>query len=155
MSSFRGQSPRRCLNCAWSPERCNLPRPYSSLRLGGHLGTFETVAREWLALQAKTDARSNRSALSRSTWDKALQIFERLIFPYIGSRPISTITVPELLRMLKRIEERGHHETCHRAKQRCGQIFRYAIVTGRAERDLTHCSAISCYSPAVTSAWAN
>jgi hypothetical protein len=99
--------------------------------------TFEAIAREWLALQAKTDARSNRPALSKSTWDKALQIFERLIFPYIGSRPISAITVPGLLRMLKRIEERGHHEICHRAKQSCGQIFRYAIVTGRAERDLT------------------
>jgi integrase len=99
--------------------------------------TFEAVAREWLTLQAKTDARSNRPALSKSTWDKALQVFERLIFPYIGSRPISAITVPELLRMLKRIEEREHHETCHRAKQRCGQIFSYAIVTGRAERDLT------------------
>lgn len=99
--------------------------------------TFEAVAREWLALQSKTDTRKNRPALSKTTLEKALYIFEKLIFPYLGSRPIKAITVHELLRMLKRIEDRGHHETCHRAKQRCGQIFRYAIITGRAERDLT------------------
>jgi integrase len=99
--------------------------------------SFESVAREWLALQAKTDAKHKQAAFSKRTWDRALGMFERLIFPHIGRRPIAKITVPELLQFLKRIEASGHHDTCHRAKQRCGQVFRYAIVTGRAERDLT------------------
>lgn len=99
--------------------------------------TFENVAREWLAMQAKTDAKHRQAALSKTTWDRALRMFERLIFPHLGRRPIARITVPELLQVLKRIEATGHHNTCHRAKQRCGQVFRYAIVTGRAERDLT------------------
>lgn len=99
--------------------------------------TFEGVAREWLALQSKRDVRYGTSAWAESTCTKALDMFERLLFPYLGSRPISKITVQELLRTLKRIEANGHRDTCHRAKQRCGQIFRYAIATGRADRDLT------------------
>ncbi|HKR44060.1 MAG TPA: integrase arm-type DNA-binding domain-containing protein, partial [Paraburkholderia sp.] len=102
-----------------------------------HSASFESVAREWLAMQAKTDAKHGRAALSKRTWNRALRVFERLIFPQLGRRPIATITVPDLLRVLKRIEATGHHDTCHRAKQRCGQVFRYAIVTGRADRDLT------------------
>ena len=99
--------------------------------------TFESVAREWLGLQAKKDAKHAQAALTKLTWDRALRMFETLIFPYIGRRPIAKIIVPELLQLLRKIEALGHHDTCHRAKQRCGQIFRYAIVTGRAERDLT------------------
>jgi integrase len=99
--------------------------------------TFEAVAREWLALQAKPDRKNNRPALAKSTWEKALWTFETLLFPFIGSRPISKIEPPEVLRALKRIENRGNHETCHRTKQRCGQVFRYAIATGRATRDVT------------------
>ena len=60
-----------------------------------------------------------------------------MIFPKLGKRPIAKITAPDLLGALRRIEARGAHETTHRAKQRCGQIFRYAIATGRAERDIT------------------
>jgi len=99
--------------------------------------SFESVAREWLAMKAKTDAKHSHAAFAKVTWDRALSMFERLIFPHIGRRPIATITVPELLQVLKRIEATGHHDTCHRAKQKCGQVFRYAVVTGRAERDLT------------------
>lgn len=60
---------------------------------------------------------------------------ERDIFPWLGSRPVSAITAPELLTCLRRIEARGALDTAHRAHQNCGQIFRYAIATGRAERD--------------------
>lgn len=60
-----------------------------------------------------------------------------MIFPRIGKRPIREVTAPELLSALRKIESRRHHETAHRAKQKCGQVFRYAIVTGRAERDIT------------------
>lgn len=90
--------------------------------------TFEVIAREWLEMRAKTSA--------AITMQKARWLLE-MIFPRIGKRPIREITAPELLSALRRIESRGHHETAHRAKQKCGQVFRYAIVTGRAERDVT------------------
>jgi integrase len=90
--------------------------------------TFEAIAREWLELRAKTSA--------AVTMQKARWLLE-MIFPRIGKRPIRAVTAPELLTALRKIESRGHHETAHRAKQKCGQVFRYAIVTGRAERDIT------------------
>ena len=58
-------------------------------------------------------------------------------FPWIGNRPIRSITAPEVLSCLRRLEEKGTLDTAHRAKQNCGQVFRYAIATGRAERDPT------------------
>jgi integrase len=59
------------------------------------------------------------------------------VFPWLGGRPIAEITAPELLSMARRIESKGAVETAHRAVQNCGQIFRYAVATGRAERDPT------------------
>lgn len=91
--------------------------------------TFEAIAREWLALQ--------EHQLSAATFSKARWTFETLIFPRLGDKPIVTIKAPDLLATLRKIEERGTYETTHRAKQRCGQIFRYAIATGRAEHDVT------------------
>jgi len=90
--------------------------------------TFEAIAREWLEMRAKTTA--------AITQQKAQWLLE-MLFPYIGKRPIRDVTPPELLSALRKIESRGHHETAHRAKQKCGQIFRYAIATGRAERDIS------------------
>jgi len=57
------------------------------------------------------------------------------VIPWLVARPIGEITAPELLAVLRRIEHRGAIETTHRALQNCSQIFRYAVVTGRAERD--------------------
>ena len=53
----------------------------------------------------------------------------------MGGRPVAEVSAPILLTALRRIENRGAIETAHRALQNCGQIFRYAIATGRAERD--------------------
>jgi integrase len=89
--------------------------------------TFESVAREWLGKQP----------FAPKTMKKAVWTFDDLLFPYIGSRPISALTAPELLGVFRRLERRGKHETAHRAKQRVGQVVRYAIATGRAERDPT------------------
>ena len=61
--------------------------------------------------------------------------FERDIFPIIGGRPMSEVTAPELLTALRRIEARGALDTAHRARGICGQVFRYAVATGRCERD--------------------
>jgi integrase len=66
-----------------------------------------------------------------------LRRFESDIFPWLGTRPIAEIKTPELLGVLRRIESRGAQETAHRAMQNCGQVFRYAVATGRAERDPT------------------
>ncbi|MCC6196366.1 MAG: integrase arm-type DNA-binding domain-containing protein [Burkholderiales bacterium] len=91
--------------------------------------TLEAVAREWLA--------ANKARLAPTTYAKRLQRFEAFVFPYLGSRPIRSITAPELLAVLKRVEGRGLHESAHRVRSECGTIFRYAIATGRAERDLS------------------
>ncbi|TAM01410.1 MAG: DUF4102 domain-containing protein [Paraburkholderia sp.] len=89
--------------------------------------SFEVVAREWFARQSPGWAQSHA--------DKIIQRLEKDIFPWLGIRPISEITAPELLTVIRRIEERGAKDTAHRALQNCGQVFRYAVATGRAERD--------------------
>ncbi len=60
---------------------------------------------------------------------------ERDLFPWIGKRPIAEIKAPELLAVLRRVESRGALESAHRIRTICGQVFRYAVATGRAERD--------------------
>ena len=59
------------------------------------------------------------------------------MFPWIGKPPIHELKTPVLLSVLRRIESRGANELARRVRQIMGQIFRYAIATGRAERDLT------------------
>lgn len=89
--------------------------------------SFEVIAREWFAKKSTSWAESNSG--------KILQRLENDAFPWLGERPIAEITPPELLKVLRRIEERGAVETAHRVRNYCGQIFRYAIATGRVERD--------------------
>ncbi len=67
--------------------------------------------------------------------DRIIRRLERDIFPWIGGKPIADITTPQLLGVIRRIEQRGALETAHRALGNCGQVFRYAVATGRAERD--------------------
>lgn len=90
--------------------------------------SFEAVTREWHTKQSKI--------WSPSHAEKVIRRFERDVFPWLGSKPISEITTPELLAVLHRVEHRVV-ETAHRAMQTCGQVFRYAIATGRAEYDIT------------------
>lgn len=91
--------------------------------------SFEGVAREWLAKQSPYWTPGHAS--------RVLRRLETDIFPWIGRLPIATITAPLLLVAIRRIEERGALESAHRALQKCGQVLRYAVATGRAERDLT------------------
>ena len=91
--------------------------------------SFEAVAREWYGKYSPSWAANHGP--------RVLRRLERGIFPPIGSRPISEIKAPELLAAVRRAENRGVLETAHRALATCGQIFRYAIATGRAERDLS------------------
>ncbi|WP_243366071.1 tyrosine-type recombinase/integrase [Fundidesulfovibrio soli] len=89
--------------------------------------TFERVAREWFGKFQPT--------WSPSHADRIIRRFEKDIFPWVSNRPIRDILAPELLTVVQRIEARGRIETAHRALQNCGQVFRYAIATGRADRN--------------------
>lgn len=89
--------------------------------------SFEVVAREWYARHSPNWAGPHG--------DRIIRRFERDIFPWIGRRPIADVTAPELLAVVRRIENRGALETAHRALGNCGQVFRYAVATGRAMRD--------------------
>ena len=89
--------------------------------------SFEMIAREWYTRFS--------TKWSPSHGERILRRLEKDIFPWLGKRPIAEITAPELLSVLRRMESRGAIETAHRASQNCGQVFRYAIATGRAERD--------------------
>ena len=89
--------------------------------------TFEAIAREWLALSEKVTTNTIATTCRR---------LEKYIFPRLGNRSIAEITAPDLLTALRRIESRGTYETAHRTRAACGRIFRYAIATGRAERDI-------------------
>ena len=89
--------------------------------------SFEVVAREWH--EKFTPSWSPIHA------DKIIRRLELNVFPWLGPRPIGDIKAPELLAVLRRIESRGAIETAHRVKIICGQVFRYAVATGVAERD--------------------
>lgn len=89
--------------------------------------SFEAIAREWLTTQKKK--------LAASTFAKSEWMLIDNVVPWLGARPTAEIEAPELLAVLRRIEERGAYETAHRTKEKCGQVFRYAIATGRASRD--------------------
>lgn len=93
----------------------------------GDANSFEAIAREWHSKFAKTWV--DHHAQSK------LERLEKNIFPLIGNRPIKEITAPEVLAVLRRLESKGILGTAHRMRFECGQVFRYAIATGRAERD--------------------
>lgn len=89
--------------------------------------TFEVIAREW---------HSNQSENWTSRYSKyVITRLESDIFPAIGSRPVAEIKPPELLDVFRKIEKRGAHEIAHRTMQCTTQVFRYAIITGRVERN--------------------
>jgi len=89
--------------------------------------SFEAVAREWY--------QKNVSGWAPSHSLKIIRRLEQDVFPWIGSKPVASIRPMELLSLLKRVEHRGAIETTHRVQQNCGQVFRYAVATGRAESD--------------------
>lgn len=89
--------------------------------------SFEALAREWFAKNKHTWTEGHSRTI-----DSRLRLN---VFPWLGEKSIATITAADLLAVLRRIESRGAIETAHRIKQICGQVFCYAIATGRAERD--------------------
>lgn len=91
--------------------------------------TFEVVARQWLT---KTEA-----SRSENTTRKVTNWLEHDIYPWIGMMPIASIGPRDVLAALRKMEERGALDSVHRVKQVCGQVFRYAVACGLAERDVT------------------
>lgn len=89
--------------------------------------SFETIAREWFEKFSTGWAPGHA--------ERVIRLLERDVFPWIGNRPIKVISAPELLSVLRRVESRGAVDTAHRCRQTAGAVFRYAIATGRAERD--------------------
>jgi integrase len=94
-----------------------------------HANNFEAIAREWH--ESKKHTWSDKHA------ETILARLESNIFKKVGDRPIKEVTTPELLDALRVLEAKGNRDLAHRQLQHCGQIFRYAIATGRAEQDIT------------------
>src|SRR6185437_2180671 len=120
----RREDARRLLGCGIDPSAQR-----QQDKLTAHFAVangFEAVAREWLA---------GRGKLAETTRAKTAWMLETHVFPWIGKRPVREITAPELLAVLRRLESLDKLETAQRVKQICGQVFRYAIATGRADRD--------------------
>ncbi|MEM6532947.1 MAG: integrase arm-type DNA-binding domain-containing protein [Myxococcota bacterium] len=92
--------------------------------------TFESIAREW-------HRRKHEQSCVRSHSDRTLGRLENHVFPRLGGSRIDAISAPEILRVVRPIEARGHIDTAHRVLNICSQVFRYAIATGRADRDPT------------------
>jgi integrase len=91
------------------------------------VNSFEAVAREWFDVWRADKAESHSG--------KVIARLEKDVFPWLGGRPVAEIKAPEVLSVLRRIESRGVIDTARRAKEHISMILRYAIATGRAERD--------------------
>jgi integrase len=89
--------------------------------------SFKALALEWFAI--KTPHWSSDHIY------RVDSILNKELFPHVGNRSIGEITAPDLLACLRRVESRGAIETAHRVKQVAGQVFRYAVASGKAERD--------------------
>lgn len=88
---------------------------------------FEVVCREWLGHRKDSvEAAQHVKTLARMVND---------VFPWLGEKPINEISSPDVLGVLRRIDERGARYTAHRVRSEISQAFRYAIATGRAECD--------------------
>ena len=90
--------------------------------------SFENVAREWIEKKS--------TSWQPQTKEGLVSRLEQHIFPHIGKRPVKSVNAPELLAVLRKIEGIGSLSVAHKARNDCGRIFRYAIATGRAERDV-------------------
>ena len=90
--------------------------------------SFEVIAREWHSKFSGTWTADHADTVKTR--------LEQHVFLAIGARPIAEITPPELLKVLRRMESRGALDTAHRVRAHCSQVFRYAVATGRAERDI-------------------
>jgi integrase len=89
---------------------------------------FEAVSKEWLARQKKLD---------EGTMSQLERRLEKYVWPMIGKKPIGKVTAADVLRVLRKIEANGTHETAHRVRSVCGRVLRYCVATEKVERDVT------------------
>ena len=89
--------------------------------------SFEAVAREFHAVKT-----GEWSVAHSTRW---LERLEKDVFPWLGKLPLASVTAPQLLQTLRRVEARGVRETVHSIHQSCGQVFRFGVATGRCERN--------------------
>jgi integrase len=101
------------------------------------VSTLSIIAEEYLLSREKPAQNDKRSPLSAKTIGKQRYFIETFVLPSLGSVPISQITVPELFAVLKKLDDRGVYETRKKTQELCGKIWRYAVVSGRAPRDIT------------------
>lgn len=94
-----------------------------------HGNTLELLAREWIESHFVNKSKSHK--------ERTLRRLVMYIFPWLGSKPIADITAPEILQAVKRPQNQGKLETAHRTLQAVGQVFRYAVQSGKADRDIT------------------
>ena len=91
--------------------------------------TFKATALEWYAM--KLDSWSSHYAIREK------RNLEKDLFPFLGDRPIGKIEPIELLKVVRRVEERGALDVAHRVLTTAGQVWRYAVATARAPRDVS------------------
>jgi integrase len=97
---------------------------------GANADSFESLTREWYRTVYQTGVSTGQAT-------RTLNRLESDVLPWLGKTPISALTAPEILKVLRRVEARGAIETAHRELQSIGQICRYAVATGRAKADPT------------------
>lgn len=90
--------------------------------------TFAAIAEEWLV--------TRKGAITVGSWERDREHLMNFVAPYLGKKPIGSLEAPELLTVLRRIETRGIRDTAHRVRSVVGRVMRYAISTGRAQRDI-------------------
>ncbi|PHI30953.1 tyrosine-type recombinase/integrase [Budvicia aquatica] len=104
---------------------CEIRKEQKRAKNNALANTFESIAREWYSKRQDRWSEGYRKDM--------MSAFEKDIFPYIGHRPIKEIKPLELLAVLSKLEERGATEKLRKVRQRCGEVWKYAIITGRAE----------------------
>jgi len=122
----RGEDPGRVRKVAKAQER--IAATEARMMQKAQVTTFKLVADEWIErhMASRADVTKKNARLR----------LERHVYPWIGERPIAEITAAELLTMVERIAKEGKLDSAHRLLRRCGQVFRYAVVTQRAVRDV-------------------
>ena len=104
-----------------------LRKSKKAMRENQAANSFESVSREWIEKQ--------RPSWSKDYANRVEKQFERWVYPWLGATPVAEVAAPDLLKALRRVEDLGKLETTRRVLADSGRVFRYAIATGRAERD--------------------
>ena len=102
----------------------------AAARQPAEAGTFEAVARRWLA-------EKHAHEVVTAHFDRNVRRLEKHVFPWLGKRPVAELTAPEVLAVLRRIADGGHLETAHRVRSLVSLVMRFAVADGLAERDVT------------------